>query len=574
MISFKLILGVLFALMVTSIAVLSVLSYKKSEASIKTSALVSHSYTVLGRGEIISSLYKDIQQESNAFLVLHDSAAISLYQQAREAVFIALGDLRQLTSDNQRQQFTIDSLETVLYRLVSFSDSAFLPRSSMTIQKKIEINKSLRQSLRGLLDEIRKEEAGLLTIREAANKESITEFRNAFYLLSSVISVLLVATFLTVRYNFNKRISAQEQLERANDRFSRLFHETPIGIVISSLSSGVIIDCNKAYEKLINYSRNELIGKTAAQLKILESQERRNTIVNEVFERGFARDVEVELKPKGREPVWTSLYMQSIRINHDPCLLTVVLDITAHKRAEEEVKRALDSEIELNRMKSNFVTLASHEFRTPLTTILSSAFLIENYATGPNEEKTKKHLSRIKSSVNLLISILDEFLSLSKIEEGRLQPQPEMLDLKEYLESLCQNLQAFSKPGQKIEYHHEGPTHINMDKVLLGSIMNNLISNAIKYSPENSIIQVSSLVNNRIHLIVKDTGIGIPEKDQKNLFKRFYRASNAGQVQGTGLGLHILKHYVDLLHGSIAVESEPGRGSQFKIVFGHQHVNP
>ncbi len=237
------------------------------------------------------------------------------------------------------------------------------------------------------------------------------------------------------------------------------------------------------------------------------------------------------------------------------------------KHAQEKLQNALASEIELNKMKSNFVTLASHEFRTPLTTILSSTFLLEKYAIGGDKSKIDKHISRIRSSVNNITSILDDFLSITKIEERKVVPHVERVNLKQSLERACQDLGAVMKPGQSIVYSHTGEEFVETDPVLLGNIVTNLLSNAIKYSPENSPIFVTSSVDEKLRLLVKDNGIGIPMEDQKHLFKRFYRASNAGTVQGTGLGLNIMKHYVDMLHGEIRLQSQPGWGTEVQITF-------
>lgn len=229
--------------------------------------------------------------------------------------------------------------------------------------------------------------------------------------------------------------------------------------------------------------------------------------------------------------------------------------------AQEKTEKALAAEIELSKLKSNFIALASHEFRTPLTTVLSSAALLENYSVGENRDKASKHIARIKSSVNSLTSILDEFLSLSKIEEGRIQLNYERLDLRQHLQECISNLQTFAKPGQTIHYTHIGPVEVETDPVIMTSIITNLVTNAIKYSPEISTIYVMSYFNDAFHLLVRDEGIGIPEEDINHVFEKFYRGSNAGNVQGTGLGLHIMKHYVDMLNGSVSVESKPGKGT-------------
>jgi PAS domain S-box-containing protein len=398
---------------------------------------------------------------------------------------------------------------------------------------------------------------------------SIAAFNNTFLLLLSGIAVLLAATFFSIRYNFNKRVRAQEEQKKASELFSKIFYESPMAIVISKLDSGEIIDCNNSYTELFGYSKSELIGKSAVQLGIIGSEAQQLAIVREARNNGIVRDIEVQLKPKNSGSIWVSQSMQATVIDNEVCLLSAILDMTSHKEAEEKIKQALATEIDLNKLKSNFVTLASHEFRTPLTTILSSAFLVDNYASDENKSKISKHVSRIKASVNLLISILDEFLSLTKIEEGKIEPRLEKINLREMIEAHCNDLRGFAKTGQEIICEHAGKEMVCSDPVLIGNILNNLISNAIKYSGESGQILVSTKVDSQIHLSVKDFGIGISMQDQQHLFERFFRASNTGNIQGTGLGLHIMKHYVDILHGSIDVESEPGKGSKFTVTLEH-----
>ncbi len=238
--------------------------------------------------------------------------------------------------------------------------------------------------------------------------------------------------------------------------------------------------------------------------------------------------------------------------------------------AQEKTEIALANEIETNKLKSNFVALASHEFRTPLTTVLSSASLIENYSFGENQEKVNKHLARIKSAVSSLTSILNEFLSLEKMEQGKMTPNIERFDVKQYLQECVSNLQNFAKQGQTIFYDHIGPSDVESDPVFIGNIITNLVTNSIKYSGENSPIYVFSHVRERIYLTVQDLGIGIPEKDQKHLFERFYRGSNASGIQGTGLGLHIMSHYVEMLHGTVKVSSELGKGTKISVTLDNR----
>ncbi|ELR68466.1 hypothetical protein C900_00300 [Fulvivirga imtechensis AK7] len=579
MASFKIILGVLFGILVSAIVILGFISYRTNQAVSDTADMIENTNAVLYIAENISSLSKSLQLESNGIFVNMDPEFIQPYKTARNQLLLELEKLRDLIEYDTDQRHRLDSLENMLEDLVVFSDSALAfyseyeqdpdaeARVSMPILERVKRTNYFRSNIRAVLNAIKAEEKQQLSIRQTANDRSIEAFDRTFKELLFGMLILLVATFFIVRYQFNKRIKAQQELKMANELFTRLFHESPIGLVICDLDTGRINDCNKAYASLINYNRRDVLGKTALELNIIQDESHRTAIVEAVVENEVMRDVEMKIIPKDKEPIWVSVSSQLTNVRGKQCLLSATLDMTSHKRAEEGIKKALAAEVELNKMKSNFVSMASHEFRTPLTTILSSVFLLENYLSDERQEKVTKHLARVKSSVNMLTSILDDFLSVTKIEEGKVKAKIEKLNLKEYLEDLCRNMKNFAKSGQNIIYDHKGMIDAYIDPLLLGSIVNNLLSNAIKYSPENSDIYVSSVLNAYMHLAIKDSGIGIPEEDKQHLFDRFFRASNAGNVQGTGLGLHITKHYVDMLKGKIEVNSELGRGSEVNLTF-------
>ncbi len=573
MISFKLIIGVLFALLITGISVLAVISLQNSQASDEAADLVKHTHQVLDKVQELASFYKEIQLESNGFVVTRDPAFLVPYASAKTSTLESIKRLRFLTQDNEKQQRRIDTLLNHVNGLVHFTDSIHHLFDGLASRAqygdRFLIHKKYRTNFEKVLNNIKVTELQLLMQGEKANQKSITAFHNTFFLMLGGILVLVAATFFSIRYNFNERIKAEQELKGANDLFKTLFNETPVGMVISRLKDGVITDCNKAYSQLTDYTPEELIGETAVSLKLLENAKQREAAVKNVFATGSAKDVEIQIKPKDRSPIWVSISMQLIDIKNEKYLLSALVDMSVHKELEEKMKSALATEIELNKMKSNFVSLASHEFRTPLTSILSSTVLLDRYSYGEHHEKAAKHVARIKSSVNNLTTILDEFLSISKIEEGKVTPKIEQVNIKDYLAKICNSFNNFSKPGQEIEYEHHGEEEIYTDPVLLGNIVNNLVSNAIKYSDEGKKISVVCNVNNRLHIEVRDNGIGIPKEDQKHLFNRFFRASNTGTVQGTGLGLHIMKHYVEMLHGHVNLDSEVGKGSTFTVIFEH-----
>ncbi len=246
----------------------------------------------------------------------------------------------------------------------------------------------------------------------------------------------------------------------------------------------------------------------------------------------------------------------------------VAIDISDAKSYESNLLDALSKEKKLGELKSRFVSMASHEFRTPLSTILSSAYLIEKYSEESDQKKREKHLNRIISSVNNLINILNEFLSVGKIEEGKVALNLSEFNLSKLIQSIVSDLNSLLKKGQNIEFNHLGNNIIYFESTLLKNIILNLLSNAIKFSPEDSKIAISTFADeSQIKLIIKDNGIGISKEDQGHLMERFFRASNAVNIQGTGLGLHIVSKYVERLGGTMTFESEIEKGTTFTINF-------
>ncbi|WP_162052539.1 hybrid sensor histidine kinase/response regulator [Pontibacter pamirensis] len=235
--------------------------------------------------------------------------------------------------------------------------------------------------------------------------------------------------------------------------------------------------------------------------------------------------------------------------------------------AEQEVRKALQKEKELHELKSRFVTIASHEFRTPLSTVLSSASLIGKYKTTEDDDKRIKHVDRIKSAVSNLTGILNDFLSISRIEEGKIYNVPTVFDLKNFAMQVVEEAQGVLKLGQQIHYqHNSSQTTVCVDKQLLRNILFNLLSNASKYSAEHQQVHfTSTITGGEIIITVQDEGIGIPNADKAHLFTPFFRAQNVTNIQGTGLGLNIVKKYADIMGGALSYESELDQGTTFTI---------
>jgi PAS domain S-box-containing protein len=390
-----------------------------------------------------------------------------------------------------------------------------------------------------------------------------------------------------------------------------LFENATEGIVVSN-SQGNIILVNPAACRVFGYRTEELIGQKIEILipgkvktnhvKLREGfyQDPKNRVM------GHNRDLLAGKKNGETFPVEVSLstYVQ----NDERYVIAFIIDITKRKEIEKnmirqqqqlekitddmrilnadlevkveertiilkealqrleesqnELNQALDKEKQLNEIKSRFVSMASHEFRTPLSTILSSASLVDKYTTAEDQDKRSRHVEKIKNSVKHLNNLLEDFLSLGKLEEGKIGIHYHEFSLEELIKDTLEEMNPTLKSGQKFIYANSFQNLICSDKNLIRNILFNLVSNAIKFSDINSTIHIQSKEKEGIaHVFVTDEGMGISTEDKEHLYSSFFRGKNVVNIQGTGLGLHIVKRYVDLLGGSIQLESVLNRGT-------------
>ncbi|MBX7181671.1 MAG: PAS domain-containing sensor histidine kinase [Bacteroidia bacterium] len=375
------------------------------------------------------------------------------------------------------------------------------------------------------------------------------------------------------------------------------------GILIVD-SEGKITEANPSAERLFAYDSGELIGQKieilvphrfvgshhASREKFTHNPHARSMGVGMdlygMKKNGIEFPVEISLSPfsnaKGRYVIAfiidisrrknaeEKLKNYSAELEKQVRNRTMILEeaIQELEKTKSELYNALEKEKELNELKSRFVSMASHEFRTPLATILSSLSLVKQYGDLDEKEKQLKHINRIKTSINDLTDILNDFLSVSKLEEGRIECHLEYFDIQNYIPETLKELQGICKEGQFIDYKHQGESLAYLDKKLLKNILLNLVSNAIKFSPNGKAIEVYTEVSpSKCILKVTDYGIGIPKQDQKHLFQRFFRGHNVNHIQGTGLGLNIISKYAELLKGSVTFKSVENQGTTFTITF-------
>ncbi|WP_199120439.1 PAS domain-containing sensor histidine kinase [Pedobacter sp. ASV28] len=279
------------------------------------------------------------------------------------------------------------------------------------------------------------------------------------------------------------------------------------------------------------------------------------------FVHDLSRQKEDELKIKS--------YTEELEAKIKERTQDLIRSINELETAKEHVSALFEKEKELNQLKTRFVSMASHEFRTPLSSIQLSASLIDKYSSKQDVASVEKHTSKIKNAINNLTTILNDFLSLEKLEAGKVEANANWFDMISFAEEIVEEMQLISKQNQLIVYEHTGTTaSVCLDHNLLKNCIINLISNAIKYSGENTMIQFNSIVKEKeLTIEIKDNGIGIPEMDRNNLFEPFFRAHNTGDIPGTGLGLNIVKRYVGLMNGTVSCQTEQNKGTTFTLHF-------
>jgi PAS domain S-box-containing protein len=395
------------------------------------------------------------------------------------------------------------------------------------------------------------------------------------------------------------------------DIFRILFESAGEGLVLVD-KNGTILMVNPRVEELFQYTGKELIGRPI-EILIPDRLREKHVHYRESYnqkpkKRSMGAGMDLQGQRKDGTTFSVEISLNYFRAGDELLIMGLITNITERKnierelqqlnieleervmqrtrelaeaireleytnksleKAQDEVKGALEKEKELSELKSRFVSTASHEFRTPLTTILSSLSLIGKYVNPEDTEKREKHISRIKSAVNNLKDILNDFLSVEKLEEGKVANDPVEINLTVFLKELVEELSPICKPGQQIQ-HKLTPDNItvSLDPKLLKNVLLNLISNAIKFSPEDSTIQVAASQDKKgLTIEIIDQGIGIGEEDQEHLFERFFRAKNSINIQGTGLGLNIVKKYLELMGGTIHFHSELNKGTTFIIRF-------
>lgn len=423
-------------------------------------------------------------------------------------------------------------------------------------------------------------------------------------------------------------MNVNHENENISDVANRLdaIIQTAVDGIITISGRGIIESVNPATCKLFGYEVPEMLGQNIAMLMPMPHSHAHDGYLHNYLTTGHKKIIGIGREVLGKKkdgttfPFW--LAVSEVNLGGKRLFTGIVHDMTEQKKAEAELlvlnqelegriaerterlsdvvnkllatnqqlyheiqerkaaeqsllllqvelQQALKKEQDLGLLKTRFVSMASHEFRTPLSTILSSASLMEQYTQTEQQDKRHRHYVKIKNSVEMLTMLLNDFLSISRLEEGKVELHLEKINFHTFCQEVIEEMTGLLKKGQRIVTNHKDDgLVVEMDKKLLKLILINLISNASKYSDEGETIVCETKLDGQFFTInIIDKGMGIPEEDQPHMFDRFFRASNAMNIKGTGLGLHIVKRYAEMMNGELTFESELSKGSIFTVKF-------
>ncbi len=374
-------------------------------------------------------------------------------------------------------------------------------------------------------------------------------------------------------------ISVRKKAEQELKHWANIFNESLNEIFIFDADTLRFINANKGAQNNIGFNLDELINLTPVDIKpeytevqfrayikplIDGTQPKLTFVTTHQRKDGSTYPVEVHLQPSkttGRDTLVAIILDITERVNY-----TEKLEKTVKERTYQ-LQEALHKEKELNELKTKFLSLVSHEFKTPLSGILTSSTLIGKYTETEQQDKRTKHVYTIQNKVKYLNNIINDFLSIERLDSGKVNYKFSQFSLSKVINEVIYDANMLLKEGQKIVYPDDiDDIVIEFDEKILELILTNLVNNAIKYSPENTTIKVNAkAVNDEMTIDVIDAGIGIPEKEQKFVFNRYFRAENALLSQGTGIGLNIVKSHLENLGGTIAFTSKQNKGTTFVI---------
>jgi len=507
----------------------------------------------------VMALIKDVsKQKENEFDFMLRSKAL---ESASNGILI---------TDAQKPDNPIIYFNKAFMELTGYSKDEILNKNCRFLQG----NDRAQQELDKLRAAIKSGKSTLVTLRNYRKDGSL--FYNDLYVTPIVNKRGLVTNYIGIQNDVTERIKAEEE----RNHLAKIFDESLNEIYVFDAKTYKFVNANRGAQKNLGYTTDELKNITPLELKVAGSisefeQNYIQPLITEKVERLEFETIHMR-KDGSTYPVYVNLQLSNL--NEKQVFVAIIVDISEQKNytkklektvevRTQELRTALAAEKELNELKTKFLSMVSHEFKTPLSGMMTSAILLQKYQLTEQQDKREKHITTITDKIKYLNKILNDFLSVEKLEKGKVNYRFTEFNLSKVLNEVIYSANMLLKTGQRIKY----PENINeislyQDEKILELILSNIIYNAIKYSSENTDISIAVTQNQNSTVIrITDEGIGIPKEDQKNIFKRYYRAENVLNMQGTGIGLNIVKDHLDNLNGKITFNSTEHKGTTFTI---------
>jgi PAS domain S-box-containing protein len=430
-----------------------------------------------------------------------------------------------------------------------------------------------QKPLRLIREAIKKGESCQTLLRNY--KKDGTLFWNDLYIIPILDADGLVTNFIGILNDVTEKKYKDEE----RHHLSEIFDESLNEIHVFDAKTLKFINVNSGAQKTLGYTMDELTNMTPIDITPYKDEVEFRRAIDVLLKKNVEKLVveSIHKRKDGTEyPVET--HLQLSKLGERDVFVAIILDITERKnytnklerivqQRTKQLKHALGKEIEINQLKTKFLSLLSHEFKTPLSAILTSALLLSKYQLTEQQERRNKHIKTITDKAQLLNNILNGFLSIEKFDSGKLSYQFSNFKISEIVDEVIYNARMLIKDGQQIKYTEktEGLS-LYQDEKIIELILSNLLHNAIKYSPENSSIYLDIDQNDEhTTFTINDAGVGIPEMAQNKIFDRYFRAENVMGTEGTGVGLNIVKSHLDNLKGNIYFESKENVGTKFIV---------
>lgn len=420
--------------------------------------------------------------------------------------------------------------------------------------------------------------AGALTIFDMPRA---TVFITSMFLFDAHVVGMAVAYALEYSarkdFSLSQRLRAEKALveqqtillQIAKDRAEAILNSSGDAMVLVR-PDGTIAQVNPAFERMVGLPARKCVNQPLVTMVTPGSIKALRAALATAVTQSTLELLDVEVEQQDRGPIEAAVALAPIRGGTMAAtgVVASLRDITHRKHVETQLRKALDRESELAELRAHFISIASHDLRTPLAVIQAAVQMLDRYRDRLTEDQRQERLAKIQVAIRQMTSLLDDILMIGRAERGGLTFQPESLNLGRYCQEVLTGLESTIGINHHFEFANEGDcAQILADPGLLRHILDNLLSNAIKYSPAQSTIALSvTCEDGEATIVVQDQGIGIPQPDQAQLGTTFFRAANVGNTPGTGLGLAIVRQCVTLHGGTLRFDSAEGHGTTVTVV--------